>query len=45
MAELGRAAVRAVVDRLADPGAPLLSSRLPVQVLLRESCPPVDTSM
>lgn len=45
MAELGRAAVRAVVDRLADPGAPLLSARLPVQVLLRESCPPVDTSM
>ncbi|WP_380174751.1 LacI family DNA-binding transcriptional regulator [Kineococcus sp. DHX-1] len=45
MAELGRAAVRAVVDRLTDPGAPLLSARLPVQVLLRESCPPVDTSM
>ncbi|MEW1960303.1 LacI family DNA-binding transcriptional regulator [Kineococcus sp. NPDC059986] len=45
MAELGRAAVRAVVDRLSDPGAPLLSARLPVEVLLRESCPPVDTRM
>ncbi|MEZ0164233.1 LacI family DNA-binding transcriptional regulator [Kineococcus sp. LSe6-4] len=45
MAELGRAAVRAVVARLADPAAAPLSARLPVEVLLRESCPPVDTSM
>ncbi|WP_380157286.1 LacI family DNA-binding transcriptional regulator [Kineococcus sp. R86509] len=40
MAELGRAAVRAIVDRLALPQAPRLDTRLPVEVLLRESCPP-----
>ncbi|WP_432540888.1 LacI family DNA-binding transcriptional regulator [Kineococcus sp. SYSU DK002] len=45
MADLGRAAVRAVVDRLAAPHAPRLVARLPVEVLLRESCPPVDTRM
>ncbi|MEZ0492103.1 LacI family DNA-binding transcriptional regulator [Kineococcus sp. TBRC 1896] len=45
MAELGRAAVRAVVARLTDPAAAPLSARLPVEVLLRESCPPVDTPM
>ncbi|WP_432512582.1 LacI family DNA-binding transcriptional regulator [Kineococcus sp. SYSU DK001] len=45
MADLGRAAVRAVVDRLAAPQAPRLVARLPVEVLLRESCPPVDTGM
>jgi LacI family transcriptional regulator len=40
MRDLGRAAVQAVVDRLAAPHAPLLATRLPVEVLLRESCPP-----
>lgn len=40
MADLGRAAVRAVVDRIASPNAPARSVRLPVEVLLRASCPP-----
>ncbi len=40
MGELGRAAVRAVVDRLAEPDGPPRAVRLPVEVLLRESCPP-----
>jgi LacI family transcriptional regulator len=40
MAELGRAAVRAVMDRLESPTGPPRSVRLPVEVLLRESCPP-----
>jgi LacI family transcriptional regulator len=40
MAELGRVAVQAVVDRLEAPAAPLLATRLGVEVLLRESCPP-----
>jgi len=41
MAELGRAAVQAVVDRLEAPGKPLTATRLGVELLLRESCPPV----
>ncbi|NRD27862.1 LacI family DNA-binding transcriptional regulator [Frigoribacterium sp. VKM Ac-2836] len=39
MGELGRLAVRAVVQRLTDPGAPPQRITLPVEVLLRESCP------
>lgn len=41
MGELGRAAVRAIVERLAHPDGPPRAVRLPVEVLLRESCPPV----
>jgi LacI family transcriptional regulator len=41
MAELGRAAVQAIVARLADPALPAQRVTLPVEVLLRESCPPV----
>jgi LacI family transcriptional regulator len=40
MADLGRAAVRAVMDRVEDPDGPPRVTRLPVEVLLRESCPP-----
>ncbi|ROQ39975.1 LacI family transcriptional regulator [Frondihabitans sp. PhB188] len=40
MAELGRVAVRAIVDRLADSTLPARRLTLPVQILLRESCPP-----
>ena len=40
MGALGRAAVEAIVDRLDDPVGPPRSVRLPVEVLLRESCPP-----
>ncbi|MBM7803807.1 LacI family transcriptional regulator [Curtobacterium luteum] len=40
MGELGRAAVRAIVERLAHPDGPPRAVRLPVEVLLRESCPP-----
>jgi LacI family transcriptional regulator len=40
MGELGRAAVRAIVDRLDRPDGPPRAVRLPVEVLLRESCPP-----
>ncbi|WIB36409.1 LacI family DNA-binding transcriptional regulator [Curtobacterium sp. MCJR17_043] len=40
MGELGRAAVRAIVDRLDSREGPPRSVRLPVEVLLRESCPP-----
>ncbi|MFB9375944.1 LacI family DNA-binding transcriptional regulator [Kineococcus gynurae] len=40
MVQLGRAAVRSVVDRLSGPQTPPRSVRLPVEVLLRESCPP-----
>lgn len=40
MAELGRAAVRAIVDRLAAPERDPQRVTLPVEVLLRESCPP-----
>jgi LacI family transcriptional regulator len=39
MGELGRIAVRTVVRRLTDPGAPPRRVTLPVEVLLRESCP------
>jgi LacI family transcriptional regulator len=39
MGELGRVAVRTVVQRLTDPGAPPQRVTLPVEVLLRESCP------
>jgi LacI family transcriptional regulator len=39
MGELGRVAVRTVVQRLTDPGAPAQRVTLPVDVLLRESCP------
>jgi LacI family transcriptional regulator len=38
MVDLGRAAVRAMALRLEDPEQPPISMRLPVQVLLRESC-------
>ncbi|MEK6312557.1 MAG: LacI family DNA-binding transcriptional regulator [Curtobacterium sp.] len=41
MGELGRAAVRAIVERLTHPDGPPRAVRLPVEVLLRESCPPV----
>lgn len=37
MAELGRAAVRAMLSRLEHPDQPPITSRLPVKVLLRES--------
>ena len=39
MGELGRVAVRSIVERLADPGRPPQRVTLPVEVLLRESCP------
>jgi LacI family transcriptional regulator len=41
MVDLGRAAVHAITTRLADPSLPPQSLTLPVEVLLRESCPPV----
>ena len=37
---VGRAAVRAIVERLVHPDGPPRAVRLPVEVLLRESCPP-----
>ncbi|WP_420363608.1 LacI family DNA-binding transcriptional regulator [Curtobacterium aetherium] len=40
MGDLGRAAVRAIVDRLDHREGPPRAVRLPVEVLLRESCPP-----
>ncbi len=40
MGELGRAAVVAIVDRLERREGPPRAVRLPVEVLLRESCPP-----
>lgn len=40
MAELGRAAVRAILDRLDDASIPPRRLTLPVEILLRESCPP-----
>ncbi len=40
MGELGRAAVRAIVDRFERREGPPRAVRLPVEVLLRESCPP-----
>ena len=40
MGDLGRAAVRAIVDRLDRREGPPRAVRLPVEVLLRESCPP-----
>jgi LacI family transcriptional regulator len=39
MGELGRVAVRSVVRRLTDPGLAPQRVTLPVEVLLRESCP------
>jgi len=41
MGELGRVAVRSIVRRLTDPGMPPQRVTLPVEVLLRESCPPL----
>jgi LacI family transcriptional regulator len=41
MVELGRAAVHAITARLDDPALPPQSLTLPVQVVLRDSCPPV----
>ena len=40
MGALGRAAVLAIVDRLERREGPPRAVRLPVEVLLRESCPP-----
>jgi LacI family transcriptional regulator len=40
MAALGRAAIRALADRIADPSAPPQHVTLSVEVLLRASCPP-----
>ncbi|MCJ1714068.1 LacI family DNA-binding transcriptional regulator [Curtobacterium sp. VKM Ac-2922] len=40
MGALGRAAVEAIVDRLERLEGPPRATRLPVEVLLRESCPP-----
>lgn len=40
MADLGRVAVATLVRRLENPDAPPSSLTLPVEVLLRESCPP-----
>jgi LacI family transcriptional regulator len=37
MVDLGRAAIRAMLSRLANPEQPPISLRLPVKVLLRES--------
>lgn len=42
MVELGRAAVHAITARLDDPSLPPQHFTLPVEVVLRESCPPVD---
>jgi LacI family transcriptional regulator len=39
MNDLGRVAVRTIVTRLTDPTAPPQRVTLPVEVLLRESCP------
>ena len=41
MVELGRAAVHAITARLDDPGLAPQSFTLPVEVVLRESCPRV----
>ncbi len=41
MAELGRVAVQAITARLADPLMPPQTFVLPVEIVLRESCPPV----
>ncbi|MEW2121661.1 LacI family DNA-binding transcriptional regulator [Streptomyces sp. NPDC005474] len=38
MQAMGRAVVDILVERLADPAGPPVSRRLPVQVVLRESC-------
>ena len=40
MIELGRAAVRRIVERLEDDDASPRNTRLAVELLLRESCPP-----
>jgi LacI family transcriptional regulator len=42
MVELGRAAIHAVTARLDDPDLGPQALTLPVEVLLRESCPSVD---
>lgn len=42
MADLGVAAVRLLLERLDAPDAAVRSVVLPVEVLLRESCPPID---
>jgi LacI family transcriptional regulator len=39
MVELGRAAIQALTARLDDPSMDARSLVLPVQVVLRESCP------
>ena len=41
MGDLGRVAVRSIVSRLTDPQLPPQLVTLPVEVLLRESCPAV----
>lgn len=38
MVDLGRAAMQVMLSRLADPAQPPITLRLPVRVLLRESC-------
>jgi LacI family transcriptional regulator len=38
MYDLGRAAIRAMLSRIDQPGQPQIVERLPVRVLLRESC-------
>lgn len=38
MQAMGRAVVDILVDRIANPGGPQVARRLPVQVVLRESC-------
>ncbi|MET0161382.1 MAG: LacI family DNA-binding transcriptional regulator [Microbacteriaceae bacterium] len=40
MEALGRTAVRTLLDRIAEPRRPRQDARMPVTVLLRESCPP-----
>lgn len=42
MVDVGRAAMRSLVIRLEHPDAPARSLVLPVEVLLRESCPPSE---
>jgi LacI family transcriptional regulator len=38
MQAMGRAVVDILLDRIADPAGPAIARRLPVQVVLRESC-------
>lgn len=42
MEELGRIAVRTLAERIADPGRARRTLVLPVEIVLRESCPPVE---